>query len=77
MDGEQDQRLVAGGRKKAGDQHIGIDHRPDHLTPPGVTGHQGDARRESGSQLTRRWTEVDSNPRSHLRHHRLEIALVI
>jgi hypothetical protein len=38
MDGEQDQRLVAGGGKKAGDQHIGIDHRPDHLTPPGVTG---------------------------------------
>jgi hypothetical protein len=24
-----------------------------------------------------RWSEVDSNPRSHLRHHRLEIALVI
>jgi hypothetical protein len=29
------------------------------------------------SLLTRRWSEVDSNPRSHLRHHRLEFALVI
>jgi hypothetical protein len=32
---------------------------------------------KSGSHRTLRWSEVDSNPRSHLRHHRLEIALVI
>ena len=38
MDGEKDQRLVARGREKAGNQHIGIDDRPDHFTPPGVTG---------------------------------------
>ena len=37
MDGEKDQRLVARGREKAGNQHIGIDDRPDHFTPPGVT----------------------------------------
>ena len=24
--------------EEAGDQHIGIDDRPDHFTPPGVTG---------------------------------------
>jgi hypothetical protein len=30
-----------------------------------------------GSLMTRRWSKEDSNPRSHLRHHRLEIALVI
>jgi hypothetical protein len=35
MDGEKDQRLVARGREKAGNQHIGIDDRPDHFTPPG------------------------------------------
>ena len=33
----KDQRLVARGREKAGNQHIGIDDRPDHFTPPGVT----------------------------------------
>ena len=37
MDGKHDQRLVARRREKAGDQHIGVDHRPDHLTP-GATG---------------------------------------
>jgi hypothetical protein len=37
-DGEQDQRLVAREREKAGNQHIGIDDRPDHFTSPGVTG---------------------------------------
>jgi len=31
----------------------------------------------ASSHLTRRWSKEDSNPRSHLRHHRLEIALVI
>jgi co-chaperonin GroES (HSP10) len=38
MDGEQDQRLVARRREKARDQHIGIDHRPGHLTSPGKQG---------------------------------------
>lgn len=34
MNREQDQRLVACGREKTRDQHIGIDDRPDHDAPP-------------------------------------------
>src|SRR5271166_1473649 len=33
MNGENDQRFVARRRKKARDQYIGIDNRPDHLIP--------------------------------------------
>ena len=35
------------------------------------------APRGESSHETLRWSEVDSNPRSHFTHHRLEIALVI
>ena len=34
VDREQDQRLVARGRKAAGNDNIRIDDRPDHFTPP-------------------------------------------
>jgi hypothetical protein len=36
MNGEQDQRLVTCGREESGNQHIGVDNRPDHDAPPGA-----------------------------------------
>ena len=35
MDRQEDKRFISPGREKAGNQHIGVDNRPDHDGPTG------------------------------------------